>query len=232
MATDIFGDSIDSISQIVAAVAALGTAAYGLVDASKCLRGGVSNVGFAHIEKKLEPFKPAFDGLVGAAARDTLYSNWVNGVATPDQKAAAKALIRLGLTPENAATLADAVGLTGSAALTAAVEKVRKGDKLDDVDLNILGEFDAIVSAILDAAYERADQQYRNSAKGLAVVVAVLLAVLGGDILDTKPDYYFVSKEFWAAVLIGLISTPLAPIAKDLASALGSAVQALQSIKR
>ena len=231
MPTDFFGDSIDSLSQMIAAIAALGTAAYGLVDASKFLRGGVSNVGFKHIRTKLKPFEPALTTIMGDAAWDTIYSNWVNGVSTPDQKAAAKGLIRLGLTAGNAGQLA-AIASLNPGDFQKTVSKVQQGADLEQADLNLLGQFDAFVSAMLDAGYERADQQYRNSAKAWAVLVAIVLAVIGGDVLDTQPDYYFVSKEFWAAVLIGVIATPLAPIAKDLASALTSAVQALQGTKR
>lgn len=234
MPTSLLGDSLDSISQIIAAIAGLGTAAYGLVDASKFLRGGVSNVGYKHIRTKLAPFAPALTTIMGNAAWDTIYANWVNGVSTPDQKAAAKALVRLGLTAANAAALAQVASLN-PAAFQATIAKVQQGTNLDQTDLNLLGQFDAFVSAMLDAAYERADQQYRNSAKAWAVVVAVVLAVIGGDILqaDNSTDpYYFVSKDFWAAVMIGVIATPLAPIAKDLTSALTSAVQALQGTKR
>jgi hypothetical protein len=231
MPTSIFGDSIDSVSQMIAAIAGLGTAAYGLVDASKFLRGGVSNVGYKHIRTKLAPFAPVLTTIMGNAAWDTIYANWVNGVSTPDQKAAAKAMIRLGLTETNAATLAPIASLD-SGEFQATIAKVQHGADLGPTDLNLLGQFDAFVSAMLDAAYERADQQYRNTAKAWAVLVAVVLAVIGGDILNTKPEYYFVSKEFWAAVMIGVIATPLAPIAKDLASALTSAVQALQGTKR
>lgn len=228
MATDILGNSIDGISQMIAAIAGLGTAAYGLVDASKFLRGGVSNVGYKHILSKLKPFEPALTTIMGNAAWDTIYANWVNGVSTPDQKSAAKAMIRLGLTEENAEKLAPIASLNAGE-FKQVIAKVQHGTDLVQTDLNLLGQFDAFVSAMLDAAYERADQQYRNSAKAWAVVVSIVLAVFGGEVLyvGTTP-YYFVSKDFWAAVMIGVIATPLAPIAKDLTSALTSAVQALQ----
>src|ERR1700741_4653600 len=79
----------------ITAMGALGTAAFGLVDASKAFFGGVSNFGFGRIEKAVKPFMPSSaakdDTLVW---RDTLRANWINGVPKEDQKAAAKALIR------------------------------------------------------------------------------------------------------------------------------------------
>ncbi|WP_394890517.1 hypothetical protein ACG873_03825 [Mesorhizobium sp. AaZ16] len=49
----------DFIGKVIAATAALGTASFGLVDASKALRGGISNVGFGFIRKALQPFQAA-----------------------------------------------------------------------------------------------------------------------------------------------------------------------------
>ena len=40
-------------------------------------------------------------------------------------------------------------------------------------EISILGQFDAVLGAVLDEAYERADQKYRNAAK--------LLGGRGGD---------------------------------------------------
>jgi hypothetical protein len=34
------------------------------------------------------------------------------------------------------------------------------------------------------------------------------------------------------AILVGIVATPLAPVAKDLSSAVTSAIQAFQSIKK
>jgi hypothetical protein len=36
----------------------------------------------------------------------------------------------------------------------------------------------------------------------------------------------------WSAVLIGLVSTPLAPIAKDLSSSIAAAANAVAAVKR
>ncbi len=118
--------------------------------------------------------------------------------------------------------------------------KLNNGAPLTEDDIAFLGRFDAIVSAILDAAYERADQQYRNTAKALATMVAVVLAVVGGWILlpdqnsrsfDTFCDYLKSSKVV-LPILVGLIATPLAPVAKDLSSTLQTAVKAMSIVNR
>jgi len=97
----------------------------------------------------------------------------------------------------------------------------------------LLGRFDAVVSAVLDEAYERGDQQYRNTSKLVAAVVAIVLAVVGGAIIyvNGNPTHslsdFFQTRDFVTALLVGAISTPLAPIAKDVSSSLAAAVKAL-----
>ncbi|HZQ12153.1 MAG TPA: hypothetical protein VFB31_05020, partial [Pseudolabrys sp.] len=176
---------------------------------------------------------------LGNAPWQTLRANWLNGVAKADQKAAAKSLIHLALSPGNATKLAAAVGIDAKT-LDAVAKKIDKGTDLAKSDIDVLGRFDALVSAILDAAYERADQQYRNTAKLLAAVVAMVLSGFGGYFVDAAakspaalaPFDYMASKEFLVALVIGAIATPLAPIAKDLSSSLQAAVKAIGSVKR
>ena len=95
-----------------------GTAAYGLVDASKAVRGGASNPGFGHIRSTVQSFlpEPSNSAFGPAQILDTLRANWLNGVGKAEQKAAAKALIRLTLTQNNACRLAKATGVSASAA--------------------------------------------------------------------------------------------------------------------
>jgi hypothetical protein len=75
---------IPNITDSIAAIAALGTAAYGLVDASKALWGGVSNAGFSRIKTALSPFNPALETLRNSPWQ-TLRANWLNGVPKADQ---------------------------------------------------------------------------------------------------------------------------------------------------
>lgn len=229
----------ESIGSFLAAAAALGTAAYGLVDASKALRGGVSNLGFKSIATAVAPL---IAGGAGAAfsrkeVLATLEANWLNGVAKADQKAAAKSLIRLGVTPASADALARATGIDPPTFKALAVN-IAKGKPLTPAELTVLGRFDTVVSASLDAGYERADQQYRTGAKLVAAVVAVALSLVGGGILfferidGATVANYVSSQDVLVAFLVGLMATPLAPIAKDLTSSLAAAVNAISSVRR
>jgi hypothetical protein len=237
---DLTNGVLTDISSFVAAAAALGTAAYGLVDASKAFGGGASRVGFKSVRNAVDRLlgRAGGPGMYGTAdVLATLQANWVNGVAKADQKAAAKSLVRLALTPANAPGLAWAVGVDATE-LAAIAGKIQTGATLTQQELGVLGRFDVIVSAILDEAYERGDQQYRNWAKLWAAVVAIMLAAIGGGLIycnGSTPHSvadYFRSPELLLAILIGAISTPLAPIAKDLSTAFTAAVSAVGTWKR
>jgi len=212
----------------IAATAALGTAAFGLVDAAKAFWGGPSNFGFGFIRECLAPFAAALavvdaDGTHGHDAfLSTLRANWLNGVPMADQKAAAKALIHLGLTSRSAEPLARATGLD-AARLTALAAKIDAGQPLDPDEVTMFGRFDAIVSAKLDTGFERADQRYRNAAKALAFGVAVVLGLAGARAVGADP---------MEGMLVGIVATPLAPVAKDLTSSLAAAAKAVRSVKR
>jgi hypothetical protein len=226
-------DDLPKITSILAAVGGLGTAAYGLVDACKAWGGGVSNAGFGFIRESVEPFLDPGGVSQAFGKADilaTLRANWLNGVAKADQKAKAKSLIRLGLTPAGASRLAAAAGVD-ERELKACADRIHNGTDLTPQDLNILGRFDAIVSAVLDEGYERADQKYRNMSKFVAAVTAILLAAVGGALIYNGADY-LTSRDFGIAILVGAVSTPFAPIAKDLSSSLAAAVKAVGSVKR
>lgn len=239
-------DQINGVGNFLAAAGGLGTAAYGLVDVSKAFAGGMSNPGFGYISKAVEPLldgtaDPAGGQAPAAFGKDkviaTLRANWLNGVAKADQKAIAKSLIRLRLSAGNAVQLATATGVNGDE-LKALAQRIANGEPLSAQDMNVLGRFDAVISAILDLGYERADQLYRNAAKGAAALVAVVLAAIGGGLIYFQsmatPDVpsYLSSHEFLLALVIGVISTPLAPVAKDLSTALATAVKAVGAAKR
>ena len=211
------------IPNTIGAIAALGLAAYGLVDASKPFWGGASNFGYKHIKKAVLPFKMALD-----AASDswllTLRNHWLNGTPLEQQKAVAKSLIRLGLSPENAAGLARA-GHVDPEKFRVAVEKLHQGADLSTEDVNLFGRFDASVDAALDAGYERADQKYRSSARALAGAVAIALSIWGNFILFGD------QADLTTALWVGAVAVPLAPIAKDLASSLSAAMGALKAVR-
>ena len=224
--------NLAEIVNILAATGGLGTAAMGVVDASKAFAGGPSNFGFGYIKDALAPFLTALADTSPSFGRSeilrTLRANWLNGVAKADQKAKAKALIHLGLTRGSAAALATAAGVD-PAKLQSLASKTATGKTVTAEEINVLGQFDAVLSAVLDAAFERADQKYRNACKFLALVVATVMAVIGGRIVFANN---FTTNNLVLCLLVGVTATPLAPIAKDVASSLQAAVTAVSAWKR
>ena len=238
--TNILSGNLGNILNFLSAAAGLGTAAMGLVDSTKAFWGGPSNFGFDHIKKAIEPFLVQASGAQPVFGKaqilETLKANWLNGIAKADQKAKAKALIHLGLTQGNAASLAQTAGVDPTK-LQALARKTADGTKPESDELNVLGQFDAIVSAVLDTAYERADQKYRNACKCLTMLVATLLGGIGGWLIfgssaSGSVFAYFGTWQFGLSLLVGLSATPLAPVAKDLTTSLQAAVAAVRTVKR
>jgi hypothetical protein len=221
--------TLTKLTTVIAAVGALGTAAFGLVDTFKLLPGGgISRAGFKFIRRTiltLAPEVPSLDptGLSRDSVLSTLLSHWINGTAKTDQVNIAKSLIKLRLIPATAADLASATGVDAQI-LSQIAHSIQTGAPLSPQQSDVYGRFDLLLTTLLDQAYQRADQRYRNAAKVAAIPVSVALAVAAACLarINVKP---------WEAVLIGLIATPIAPVAKDLSSAIATAAKAIQAWK-
>jgi hypothetical protein len=215
------------------AVGALGTAATGLVDTTKVLfYGGMSYVGFGYIKKLITRTVGNVSGGqagAGLATDDilgTLLANWINGMETGAQKSIAKSFIKLHFNPSTAAALAQQTNVAPDV-LVGVAQKLASVQALTPAESDAFGRFDLALSAMIDRAYERGDQLYRNSCKALAAFIAVGLAFAGNHELIDTPQHL----ATWQVIIIGLIATPLAPVAKDIANAIQTASDAVKSVK-
>ncbi|RKP57659.1 hypothetical protein [Pararobbsia silviterrae] len=231
-------DALLNLPQYIAAIGALGTSAFGLVDASKLIRGGPSNFGFGFIAGLVGRLFQASDsqGFKRSDLLETLRSNWINGVSLDDQISKAKALIKLMLDNDTVTALAGATGCNANQ-LKSVMDAMAQAQSLQGADMDTWGRFDLALTALLDEAYQRADQKYRNYAKGLACVVATGLALGGAWILHAGATeaktmdasfWKLNDPDLWTGLITGLLATPLAPVAKDLSSALTAAMQVMQ----
>lgn len=224
----------NQLPQIITAIGGLGTAAFGLVDSTKVLGGGVNRIGFSHIAATVSQLTPgaAASGLTQSKIVDTLKANWYNGTDLSSQKAIAKSLIKVGLNPANAPALAAATGVNAPL-LTAVATCISTGTPLTSDQSDVYARFDFILTAMLDQVYQHSDQLYTNGTRLFASIFAVALAFVGGWTLVglSFPDY-LKSHEMWLALVAGVLATPLAPIAKDVSSALATAVNTMQAIKK
>jgi len=235
---------VSHITAVIAAIGALGTASYGIVDASKAVLGGVSNRGFGSIARTMAtllpektitaaahaatPERPIPPALSLGSILVTLKSNWINGMAKDDQVAIAKSLVKLRLDESSAPFLARLTGVNPDGLISVA-SKISSGTPLGKNESDVYGRFDLVLTTLLDQAYQRGDQQYRNTAKICAVFASVILALAGGAALGQIRQPFISDHGFWEAFLAGLLATPLAPVAKDVASAIQAGAKAVQA---
>ncbi|MGA2887113.1 MAG: hypothetical protein ABSE51_03620 [Terracidiphilus sp.] len=225
------------LEHVITAIGGLGTGAFGLVDAAKSTFGGINRVGMDHIRKVVSDLTPEGAGagkptnaLPQADILLTLEANWVNGVDLVTQKAVAKSLVKLHLNAGNAAAVAARASFD-PLLLSKIAANVATGVPLSQTECDAYARFDEIVTALLDEAYQLSDQVYRNFTRTLAAGVAVVLSVAGSWSL-VGTDHFWNSSDPVLAILVGLLATPLAPIAKDLSSALATAVSTTQLVKQ
>jgi hypothetical protein len=140
--------------------------------------------------------------------------------------------VKLALNAETAPDLATLAGVD-KATLTSIAEKLANGETMTQPEMNTYGRFDVLLATFIDRAYQKADQRYRTTAKCAACLVAIALAEAAAyflRMLDTNG--HINGYNFGLAFVVGLIATPLAPVAKDLATALTTASKAVQTVKR
>jgi hypothetical protein len=219
------------LTQIITAIGGLGTAAFGLVDALKSAFSFINRIGLSHIKDVVTGLAPDQTGIVLPRQNilETVEANWVNGTDVASQKAIAKSLIKLHLSEGNAAAVAAKTNVDPNL-LSSVATKNAAGDPLLPAESDVYSRFDLIVTAMIDEAYQLSDQVYRNATRTLAMLVAVVLAVVAGWSLEGAK--FANVRDVVLAVLVGLLATPLAPIAKDLSSALATAVNTMQVVKK
>jgi hypothetical protein len=226
------------LAQIITAIGALGTAAFGLVDALKSAFSFINRIGLGHIQDVVTGLVPDQTGVglpakpVNALPRqnilETVEANWVNGTDVASQKAIAKSLIKLHLSAGNAPGVAAKTNVDPDLLISVATKNAA-GEPLLPEESDVFSRFDLIVTAMIDEAYQLSDQVYRNATRALAMLVAVALAVVAGWSLAGNS---FNLRGLVLSAVVGLLATPLAPIAKDLSSALATAVNTMQVVKK
>lgn len=257
-----------SLPTIISAIGALGTAAFGLLEALKPLIPGINRIGFSGIKRTVARLTPPDPGpaateksplnaLPQKGVLESLESNWINGNDLGSQKSIAKSLVKLHVSVGNAPALASATNVDSEQLTTVAAYIVSGGynshpqlpaqagqpsvgaipqiqlPPLTQQEADTWSRFDLIVTAMLDECYQRADQVYRNSTRGLAALIAVILALAAGYLVQGGGlGAFLLSPDGGRAFLVGVLATPLAPIAKDLSTALATAVNTMQLVKK
>ncbi len=229
-------DLLNSLPTMVMAIGGLGAAAYALVDASKALPGGgPSMFGFDSIQGLVGKILPV--GAIGSMPAyelvlETLRSNWINGMPSGDQKNVARSMLKLYLRAENAPDIAALLCLKPDD-VSAVARLWREGPSSQpgtDPSAAVVGRVDLALTAYVDGAYQRADQRYRNQCKFLAGMAAIAMSTVSGAALFHADAN--AAGMIFMSFIAGLIAVPLAPVTKDLASALQAGVKVAQSLRR
>ena len=218
---------------MVLAAGALGTAAFGIVDGLKATAIGAA--GFARLSAMLGPLKTALAKAYGNEFLKLLEAQYRDGRGAGPLPRTLRQGARIGLTKDNATEIVTFVGegIVKSSELVIIAEKIAAGWKLEDTERGLLARFELAVDTRIDAAVALAEQQYVLVTRWWASGIAIVLALIAAWALGTQsPDFLLWEKSlFIKGLIVGLVAVPLAPIAKDVASALQSATKALKARK-
>lgn len=211
--------SIDTITQFVLAAGAVGTAAMGIVEGAKSVR--IKPMGFRHLMRSLDWASPAFQTAYGGECNDMLKSLYRLNRSSGELPRILRQGVRIGLNEDNAAAMAQDVLGQADGALTSVAKDISAGNELTDQQRNVLGRFEVAVDARIDAALALAERSYGNGIRTWSFVVAIALSLAAVKFLGIA--------DYGTGIVVGLISVPLAPIAKDVAKGFQAAAGALGS---
>jgi hypothetical protein len=206
----------DNLSEAVLAAGALGTAAFGIVEGLKVFPL-LAEAGFTTLVKFLGPLMEALKTAYGPDSERLLRAQYrgdhINLTRTIRQG------VRVGLTGSVADRLASSLGMVDAAKLKDAAEEVERGITLSDDSRNVLGRFELAVDARIDAGLTLALDHYVRAVRIAASFVAIAIGVLVGAYLGM----------LFEGVIVGIAAVPLAPVAKDIGTAIRSAAEALRA---
>lgn len=207
---------MDNLGTIILATGALGTAAFGIVEALKWTRLG--EAGFGSINRVLGPILELVRAAYGPDFQSLLRAHYRG-----DQRELTRVIrqgVRVGLTPGNASEAAKFLGMIDGDKLAEAARLVAEGRELPAELRNVLGRFELAVDTRVDAALTLAQSRYAGATRITASAFALLIALAVG--------IYLGGDNIFKAILVGIAAVPLAPIAKDLVTALQSASKAIR----
>ena len=212
---------MENLGTIVLAVGALGTAAFGIVEALKWTPIGL--MGFGQINKLLgQPVMAALKVAYGPEYLLLLKAQYRAGRTEAQLPKTIRQGARVGLTPDTAAGMADRMGVVEAGELVNVAEALQSGTDLFAEQTSILGRFELALDARIDAAMALANDKYGGSLRVIASAVAIIIAIAVG---------LNVGEDLLMSLVVGIAAVPIAPMAKDLTKAIQAAGKALPGRK-
>lgn len=248
---DAFSLGWDQLAGGIAAVGALGLAAFGLTEAlGKALayrsphgavHFGLPYAGLHAVKAAVEPLGPALRLAYGAEWLDIVAQHYRAGRSKGAAPDTIRQGVRLALPFMDAPAAAELIGSVWdmgqerSTQLAKALQAqeapevpTSPGGPIDPMQA-LAGRFATALDARINAAFALAEERYEAQAKMWAGMAAVGLSlVLNYGLGAAKPGH---ADLPWAvAMVIGFVAVPLAPVAKDISSKLQDALTAFKSI--
>lgn len=240
------------LGTVTLATGGLGAAAYGVVDGLKLITwidlagferlfGSRSTKGGRHWPMQqragLDPLLPSLQAAYGADAVELLKAQYRSGRSKGELPRTLRQGVRIGfgvLRSEEINRTARALGIDEQAAQQAADALIMARNQrppaagemppaapasVNGEERSALARLETAIDARIDSALVLAEVQYVTQTKVIATMVALSIALSVGRCLDA---------DTLVSLMIGLAAVPLAPVAKDLATALQEAVRALK----
>jgi len=241
------------LGTVTLATGGLGAAAYGVVDGLKLipwvdlagferLFSSQSTKGGRHwpLQQRagLDSLLPSLQAAYGTDVVELLKAQYRSGRSKGELPRALRQGVRIGfgvLPLDGIAWTARALGIDEQAAQQAAAALIAARNQrppaagemspttapasVSGEERSALARLETAIDARIDAALVLAEVQYVTQTKVMAMMVALSIALSVGHFLEAQP---------LVSLIIGIAAVPLAPVAKDLATALQEAVRALK----
>ncbi|AEJ02049.1 hypothetical protein Nit79A3_2267 [Nitrosomonas sp. Is79A3] len=243
----------ESLGTVALAVGGLGIASYGVVDGLK-LFPWIDLAGFERLFSSrrtkggrswpmlqragLDPLLPALQAAYGKDALELMKAQYRSGRSKGDLQRTLRQGVRIGFGVMSQSEIFHAayeIGIDEQAAeqATAALiaarnqrppaageTQVNAAEPVSAEQRSALARLETAIDARIDAALVLAEAQYVTQTKVIATIVALTIAFGVGHSLEANPLVSF---------MVGIAAVPLAPVAKDMATALQEAVRALKT---
>ncbi len=211
---------------IILAAGALGTASFGIVEGLKWTPLGT--IGFKSIQKKLgNTVMKALESAYGPDFLDYLTSLYRNSKSSGELSKTIRQGVRIGLTENIARGLAKSVGVVDGVILESVAKSLESGEELSQIQRSILGRFELALDARIDSALADANTKYvggmRVAASLFSIIISVATAITLFFTESSISGLFTMAGILIQSVIIGLVAVPIAPIAKDIVSAIQAA---------
>lgn len=221
---------MESLSTFALATVALGTAAFGIVEALKWTRLG--EAGFEAINEVLGPLAGTLKIAYGEDYEKLLRAQY-RGESSELRRTLMRG-IRAGLRKENARQLAEYLGIgaldkSPDALLDRLEEAARLAEEGVELPAELRGlvaRFETAAETRIDAALALAQSRYAGATRTAACAIALTIALAAGIYLHLYVSQYV--NYIFQSLLAGVAAMPLAPIVKDIVSLLQSAGKAIR----